>query len=172
MLFTYKENGLKNERPVDNANLETFTQTMPVAKYYRKTKTDNTCKTTEIIKNIDCNACKRNKSSTRISGNYSTSYKEYLKRKCKTYEQNMRNDSCCDASNNCFVYKRSNNKFNNNSAVDSSTRILRLKYDTIQTSGKYNIHRIKYRGDLTQNVLINDQFSSCKRRNGTKNVCG
>lgn len=171
MLFTFKENGFKNERPVDNADLETFTQNAPVAKYFRKTKTNANCKTTEVIKIIDCNACKKGKSSNPISKDYNTSYAQYLRSKCKLYEQGITPGSCTNNENKCFVYKKSNNKFNTQGAVSSSSRLLRLKYNTVQTSGKYNIHRIKYRGDLTQTVQINDVNNHCIKRNGAKTIC-
>lgn len=194
MLFTLTGKAVNNERPVDNANLSTFSQKMPVAKYYRKTvDCDVDCGVNKIIKVIDCNACQVTRSANTVLNlnennvktnqtRYYTSNLEYLKAKCRTYGQGLTgytrvgNSSaislqCCDSSNNCGVYKRSNEKFGTQGAVSSGSRILRLKYNNILTSGKFNANRPRYRGDITQNVYPTQNTPVCVRRNGDKNKC-
>lgn len=196
MLFlTYSNNTKKNTRPIDN-NLNDGSQSYtkhstPPAKYYRKT---NVCGTNcgdihKIVKVVDCNACKVTYSANTVlnantdNKTYYASNSEYMKSRCKTYTQGLStNDydqsthsikkNCCDENNNCGTYKRNNNKFNTQGAVSSSARLLRLKYNAITTSGKYNNLRTRYRGDTTtENVLFKPSKPNCVKRNGDKIKC-
>jgi hypothetical protein len=140
------------------------------------------CNVNNIIKIVDCNACKIKRSAnTNLQKNYYSS-SELLKARCKTYTQglttngydpnnNSINKNCCDNSNNCGVYKRSNSQFNKQGAVSSSTRLLRLKYQSVSTNAKYNEFQPIYRGDTTMNKPIIPQNPVCFRRNGVKNLC-
>lgn len=107
---------------------------------------------------------------------YSQSRIEYLQSRCKGFKQRSFNflydnetnqafANCCGEDPNTYCskvyYKPNNAKFSQQGAVSGSNRLLRLKYDTITTSGKFNTHRILYRGDYTQNVFIN-KGNNCK----------
>jgi hypothetical protein len=130
----------------------------------------------------NCNTCRIVRSAnTNLQKDYYSS-SELLKARCKTYEQglttngyNPLNNSiskdCCDNNNNCGIYKRSNNQFNKQGAVSSSTRLLRLKYQNILTNAKYNEFQPIYRGDTTMNKPIIPQKPVCHRRNGVKTKC-
>ena len=93
-----------------------------------------------------CNIRPSKPATTVLSKNYYTTYNDYLKRKCLTYDTQLRHydgtgntyrsSSCCDKK--CIVYKVNNPKFGRQGAVSSSTRLLQLKYDTnIRGEGKY-----------------------------------
>lgn len=196
MLFlTYSNNATKHTRPIDNVQPNyspPYTKhSSPPAKYYRKT---NQCGTecgeiNKIIKVVDCNACKVTYSAnTVLNANtnektYYASNREYMKARCRTYDQGLTTNnynsttnsikkSCCDDNNNCGTYKRNNNKFNKQGAVSSSARLLRLKYNSITTSGKYNNLRTRYRGDTSSdNVLFKPAKANCVRRNGDNTRC-
>ncbi len=84
--------------------------------------------------------------------NYYTNSTEYLKSRCKTYSQNLsgtksledkdsnsysRNMTNCSNSKCAkLTYKKNNKPFGVQGAVSSSSRIDRLKYNTIQTAAK------------------------------------
>jgi hypothetical protein len=59
---------------------------------------------------------------------------------------------------NTVIYKPNNTQYGVQGAVDSSSRLTRLKYNTIQKSGKYA-------GDKSHTV------AQCYRRNGIKSKC-
>ena len=70
--------------------------------------------------------------------NYHSSTKEYLKARCNnTNCKQNNNSSCCSKT----IYKPINKKYSTNTAVSSSSRIARLKYDTVTKSaqGQRNI---------------------------------
>ena len=90
------------------------------------------------INSINCNnKCLIIKSAnTILNNNYSSSNKEYLNRKCKTFLQNLpKNDitnQYCSAdnnNNNCnIVFNPSNKKYQTQGPISSSARIAGLKY--------------------------------------------
>ena len=132
-----------------------------------------------------------------VNGNltkkYYASSRAYLQARCRTYDQrsfHFTNSStgelqanCCgnDAgyvSGNCrtVAYKPNNKKYSTQGAVTASSRILRLKYNTITaSSGPNNANCpscVKYPSNQTQTVPLqtNTPFL-CFRRNGTKTGC-
>lgn len=190
LFFTYSNNVKVNKRPIDNVSNNyspTYIgkHTIPPVKYYRKQlNCGNNCGTIDkIIKVVDCNACKVKRSAnTKLKRNYYTSTNEYLKARCKSYIQGLTmNDynpddnsirkKCCDNDYNCGVYKRSNSKFAKQGAVSSSARLLRVKYQNVLTSAKYNENLPLYHGDTTMNKPLLPQQLVCNIRNGTKNKC-
>jgi hypothetical protein len=95
--------------------------------------------------------------STIINKNYSWNNKQYLQRRCKTFDQNQTLGKKLDEfegyeyygasctkdpfGNACkpIVYKPNNKPFKQQGGVSSSSRIAKLKYDTIVNStNKYN----------------------------------
>ena len=90
-----------------------------------------------------------NKGGT-IDRNYNHSYKEYLRRKCKSYSSHekriLQSDgtyktNCKLDTGNCTmhkstIYKPKNKQYKTNSAVPSSSRIERLKYNTLMQTNK------------------------------------
>lgn len=172
-----------------------ITNKIPPAKYYRKALDNCNCVggIREIIHNVDC--CTSNKDKIRYSANtnldknYYTTHAQYMKAKCKTFDQNYANfdktpgdangsgltrPNCYNCKENCdpkSYYKRSNDKFGTTGAVSSSSRLLRLKYNTIKTSGKYNQFRPQYRGDTTQNIILPQYKPVQFVRNGDKTKC-
>lgn len=193
LYFTYSNNAKVNKRPIDNVSNNyspTYVgkHTIPPAKYYRKQiNCGNNCGTIDkIIKVVDCNACKVKRSAnTKLNRDYYTSSNGYLKARCKTYNQgltttdynpldNSIRKNCCNDNNNnynCGIYKRSNPSFNKQGAVSSSTRLLRVKYQSMVTSAKYNDNIPLYHGDTTMNKPLLPQPLVCNIRNGTKNKC-
>lgn len=140
----------------------------PFNNYYTKTLACCTSDigTREIIKNNDCCYDKVVRSaSTVIQPNYYTSSTQYLQSKCKTYSQNQvsynRNvngvgkPDCQSSNENCNVntYNPDNKKFSTQGAVSASERLLRLKYDTIESS--YTSTGQRYRGNVggQQNIV-------------------
>ena len=117
---------------------------------------------TYIHKNIDCNTLSNDKffdsslnkvvcnslhpsalvikrATTNLSNNYSSSHREYLNNKCKTYNQNLpiNNDINnnngtttldCNGKISCTTYNPSNKKFQQQGPVISSARTFSLKY--------------------------------------------
>lgn len=172
----------KYKRPYDNyvsqgsPQTSEFNQRAPIAKYYRKENTCCTANVTEVIKNVNCCYDSKIRSAntafpinqdTGKRVDYSQSTSEYLASRCKTFKQkgfhfdldtqiNSGYANCGDEYRACkVVYKPNNAKFQTQGAVSGSERLLRLKYNTIKTSQKYNTNRIAYRGDVTQNVFLN-----------------
>jgi hypothetical protein len=64
---------------------------------------------------------------------------------------------CVDGTYNTVIYKPSNHQYGVEGAVDSSSRVARLKYNTMQKAGKYS-------GDKKTTPV-------CYRRNGTATKC-
>lgn len=64
---------------------------------------------------------------------------------------------CADNTYNTVIYKPSNHQYGVEGAVDSSSRVARLKYNTMQKAGKYS-------GDKKTAPV-------CYRRNGTATKC-
>jgi hypothetical protein len=166
----------KNTRPIDNQVQPPtgFNKRAPTAKYYRKTS--NCCNTliNDVFKNVCCRPIIRSANTyipvdpnTGKTVDYSQSRVEYLNSRCKTFQQNSFNfdyniitkearSNCCNTEKcNIVTYKPNNTKYSTQGAVSSSARLLRLKYNNITTSAKYNQNHIRYRGDLTQNIFIN-----------------
>jgi hypothetical protein len=90
--------------------------------------------------------------NTIINKKYCSNTKQYLQSKCKTFNQNQTlgihlsgpnyTSSCSDAKGNkCnpVIHKPNNKKFKQQGGVTSSSRIAKLKYDTIVNStNKYD----------------------------------
>lgn len=89
----------------------------------------------------------RRSASTNISKNYHQTTSSYLRSKCQTYNQNLTigkqtdNDneynmtSCSSSKCNKTVFKPNNKPFTTQGSVSSSTRLLRLKQNTINQNG-------------------------------------
>tara|TARA_B100000963_G_scaffold361442_1_gene396894 strand:- start:3550 stop:4431 length:882 start_codon:yes stop_codon:yes gene_type:complete len=86
--------------------------------------------------------------NSKLNNDYYETSENYLKNKCKTYNQKITlskktsNDdnsynmtSCYNNKCNKTIYKPNNKKFAKQGSVESSTRLLRLKYDTITKNG-------------------------------------
>lgn len=107
--------------------------------------------------------------STVIDNNYSTTNKEYLYKKCKTYQQNISDFSKnkCTQNNDCSnVVKYNNKKHNMNGPMTSSARIANIKYQTC--SGKDVV--------CSNNKIYNDFFIELKLKkdlhdNNNNNKC-
>jgi|TARA_B110000858_G_scaffold138297_1_gene157057 hypothetical protein len=90
-----------------------------------------------INKTCDNGFCNANliikPASTNIDNNYCSTNKEYLYKKCKTYQQNIYdfNKNKCTQNNDCSnVVKYSNKKYMMNEPITSSARIANIKYQT------------------------------------------
>lgn len=86
--------------------------------------------------------------NTNLNKNYHQSTSSYLRSKCKTYKQNStlgnRDESdenqytmtsCADSNCNKTIFKPNNKHFTKQGSVSSSTRLLRLKQNTINQNG-------------------------------------
>lgn len=132
-------------------------------KGFRKTLNTTACdiKTEEIYKDPHALWSKKdvcydkrirviNNKGGSIDRNYNHSYKEYLRRKCKSYDSHekriLQSDgtyktNCQVDTENCTThksttYKIRNKQYKSNSAVSSSSRIERLKYNTLMQTNK------------------------------------
>lgn len=156
----------------------------PPSKYYRKElDCDNKCFESEVIKVVDCNACKPTRSAnTNLQSNYYTSSSSYLKARSKLYEQanNARNLNTttnsitkdgCDERYNCGVYKRNNAPFQANGAVSAGSKIMRTKYQNVVSAYNTNSLRPRYHGDTTMNVLHKPQEPVCHKKIGSNTSC-
>jgi hypothetical protein len=186
LLFTYGNSAKKNVIPYENVKDDpSFVPgKIPTAKYFRKATTcGDKCTTTEVVKVVDCNACKVKRSAnTKMSNTYYASSSSYLRARSKQYEQGLakRNYNSethsitkdgCDPRYNCGVMKNSNSAFRTNGAVSSGTKIMRTRYQNVVDSYNTNTLRPRYHGDTTTNVQFKSQKPVCHRRNGTKTTC-
>ena len=134
-----------------------------VSKYYRKVNccddqgsdeafTVRTCGKSIPGSNKGCDAHTLS-ANTVLKQNYYTTNSQYLQSRCKTFKQRSFNfslDSSGNANANCtqsgnvsgdckkVIYKPSNAKYSVQGAVSSSTRLLRLKYDSIVSKNNGN----------------------------------
>jgi hypothetical protein len=173
----------KKVRPIDTYQEPStkFNTGPPLAKYYRNTSTCCSGHITKVFKNVNCcqHITRTANTASPLDSNgkqpdYYHSSSEYLKNRCKTFAQRQfnfdYNPETKEGFANCadefkcskVVYKPNNSKFATQGAVSSGERLLRLKYNNVRTSTKYNQHHISYRGDTTQNVFIN-QSPVCKK---------
>jgi hypothetical protein len=174
----------KKTRPIDNPgnDIQRFNTGPPPAKYYRNTSTCCSGHVTQVFKNVNCcykNITRSANTAFPVGSNgktpdYYHSNSQYLKNRCKTFKQRQfnfdYNQETKEGFANCadefrcskVVYNPNNSKFSTQGAVSSSERLLRLKYNNIRTTTKYNQHHISYRGDTSQNVFIN-KSPICKK---------
>uniref|UniRef100_A0A6C0KGJ1 Uncharacterized protein n=1 Tax=viral metagenome TaxID=1070528 RepID=A0A6C0KGJ1_9ZZZZ len=126
--------------------------------------------------------------------NYSYSYNEYLKRRCRTYEQNdfhfQYNDTDYSGKANCpracgdtasvdncrtVIYKPNNKPFSQQGAVSASNRIQRLKYDTIASDLNTNGYSSYFAGGQTGFINVKKNSLVCTnylgRYRDNKRVC-
>jgi len=124
------------------------------------------------------------------STTYNYDYKQYLRNRCKTFEQNnirfLNSDgetyrsNCSNVDLSCNTYKIKNKKFSTNSAVSSSSRINRLRYDTIVgAQGKNCKNGDEVCGIYTSNTRykdknLNPKVKRCEYRRiaGVMRKCG
>lgn len=181
LIFTYEPAQTKTNVAFDvQVNNQPYYGRAAPATYTRKSvNCDSNCKTanaTEVVKTSMCCTPDRQKirrsASTYVSKTYYTSSSQYLRARCKQYEQNLTRPETFSCSENpdCHTptYKRSNAVFGANGAVPSSLRTYREKYNAVETTAKYNPNRIRYRGDIGYNVNIRNyaQPVCTKRTNG------
>jgi|TARA_B110000967_G_C18850677_1_gene544455 hypothetical protein len=124
----------------------------PIPGYRKKANVECTIKMQEIYKDPYTKSCGKtcyydrrirtmnNKNGVKDT-DYNYDYNQYLKKRCKTFEQNnirfLNTDgktyrsNCSNVDLSCNTYKIKNKKFSTNSAVSSSSRLNRLRYDTI-----------------------------------------
>ena len=89
----------------------------------------------------------RRSGSTLYGPNYCSSTKQYLQKRCKTYEQNMmvgkvidktqnlyNSTTCYDSNAKCVVYKRNNPTFNTIDSVVASNYVSKRKNDAMNKS--------------------------------------
>lgn len=105
-------------------------------------------------------------SRTILDKNYSSSNKEYLYKKCKTFDQNyIKSDVSCNNHNfGCnSIIKYSNINYQNNGPVTSSSRITSLKYGCSNPNNRRCVIR---RTGINDNNLCGDlSQEECNNRN-------
>ena len=181
----YSAVGIPMDRPGGSTNLGTTD--CNDAKYVLKTTIDN---------DSDCVTCRpTKKASTKLNKNYYTDSRAYLRARCQTFEQKTKiGDNVSGNSykpTNCYdisgcenkpnvVYKPNNKKFATQGAVSSSSRLQRLKVDTITRNAKSfsaygdaaeNAGR--YNGNFTAPYFLKSKENKCMpfRRNGKMTMC-
>ena len=123
---------------------------------------------------------------------YYTSNAEYMKARCMTYNQKQFHfttgpggsleANCCGneagyVSGNCraVVYKPNNSKFSTQGAVSSSSRLVRLKYNTITNSSGPNRNSCtdcqRYPAGQTNSNMVKSTICNRHFRLGNKNAC-
>jgi hypothetical protein len=118
---------------------------------YRQTLDCSCGEYIEIFRNTCCRENVPKSANTKLSPWYYNTHHDYMKARCQTYDQKLFNldlssngltlSNCPELCNsdNCPKgwYKPNNPKFSTQGAVSSSTRINRLKYNTIASNGHY-----------------------------------
>ena len=145
---------------------------------YRKTLTCGTCETTQIYKD-NASLCPddvcytppiiKSKNNNTINGvttpdtSYNYTSHQYLRRRCKSFVTNnstleydgtsLARSPCCNETCSTITYKPNNEPFMVQGAVESSSRLERLKYDTI-SQGRNGCCGTRLYSDQTQNINI------------------
>ena len=157
MVTDFNLGRITSENKVGNLNTVNSSSDKTELKDYYENYVNNTSPYITCLKLCDppSNARKRTQSQTNINANpalpkYYQTNASYLQSRCQTYKQksfnyeNVSNTSiegvefnanCCPSNSNCkkTIYKPNNSKFAVQGAVDSSSRIARLKLDAINT---------------------------------------
>lgn len=146
--------------------------------------------TQEVFKNVECcRTTPTRMANTVLSPTYYTSNAQYLRARCRTFNQrsfhfNRSNDgtlvancaqSCTDECRE-VSYKPNNAEYSTQGAVSSSNRIMRLKYDAITGNASGNCPDCNvYHGDTTLNTYFKDTTITCPTKyvwkNGKKIAC-
>lgn len=167
-----------------------FTALKPSAPtYYRKTGAcEASCdvSNTEVFKMVECceSITPTRQANTVLSPTYYTSNSQYLKARCRTYDQrsfHFENSSgtllancpqSCSTGCRTVAYKPNNAPFSTQGAVSSSNRIARLKYDAISGGASGNCPDCRiYHGDATLNTYVKDSYCKYVWKNGKKIAC-
>ena len=141
--------------------------------YYREKPCATPTQITEVIGSEEICHIQRC-ANTNMDRNYNQTTDEYLRNKCKSFEANStrvvddvnhdsskglygRNHTTCSTCSKPLVHKPTNKAFDVRGAVSSSSRLDRLKYETI--TGKTNSGLScptceSYLGDVTRNKSI------------------
>jgi hypothetical protein len=173
----------------------------PIRHYRREVCTVDTGTTAGMVTHLTpryetCSGSNRDKiARSDIVSRNSEKYAKYsntmgglLRKRCVTYDQRLggvhNGTTYTKKIGNCdkdctTTYNPSNKKFSNQGAVDSSTRLNRLKQDTIKTNFKslsdtYGINTANTLHSIPSYTLkskVNVCNSSLYRRNGSKLVC-
>lgn len=150
-----------------------------------------------ITNNFDRNKCKPTRgANTNIKKTYYTDSRSYMKARCRTYEQNSKigdkksgetnafeTTNCYDLSgcnNKSVIYKPSNSGFATQGAVSSSSRLLKLKVETVtQNANSFSAYGHaaqnagRYNGNSTAPYFLKSKENKCVpfRRNGSMTLC-
>jgi hypothetical protein len=144
--------------------------------------------TQEVFKSVECceTITPTRQANTVLSPTYYTSNAQYLKARCRTYDQRafhfeqsggtlLANCSqSCPSGCRTVSYKPNNAPFSTQGAVSSSNRIMRLKYDAITGGASGNCPDCRiYHGDATMNTYFKDTTCQVKYvwKNGKKIAC-
>lgn len=116
--------------------------------------------------------------TTVLSNNYSSSNREYLNKKCRTYDQNLplynlnsdkvENGTMVECNNNnCKItYNPSNKKYMTQGPVSGSARIAAIKYQTIDKFNKPKYTDIKNKEDTDKANCRKCDYKQSFRRSG------
>ena len=192
----------------DEVKIMNFSKSQALATYYRKEACPKDCNNSFVVRDVYGNVrtcpkviggssrCVPLSGNTMINANvptqangfptkkYYTSNTEYMKARCKTYQQrqfNFTSDggdlqaNCCGnqagyVSGNCrkVVYKPNNKPFSVQGAVSSGSRLLRLKYNTIAK----NQNGVKYPPNYNTNSnMVKDAFCNRGPTKNKKTIC-
>lgn len=144
----------------------------PLAGYRKQSDVICTVKMQEIYKEPYTKSCgavchydRRIRTMNNKNGvkntSYNYDYNQYLRNRCRTFKQNefrfLNSDktyrsNCTNTDLSCNTFKMKNAKFSENSAVTSSSRITRLKHDTILEAQKNNCKNGEVCGIYTSNT--------------------
>ena len=158
-------------RKPEKISYPTFTRNLQPYNHYRKTL-DCDCSNGQIVEIFKDSCCPTpiKSGSTVLSKEYYPTRESYMYARCQTYRQKSTivnedgeyKSTCTQACP--VVYKPSNAKFQVQGAVSSSSRLDRLKYNTLASRGKYRPGYI--------NTELKQGGTQCKyRKNGDKSRC-
>ena len=124
------------------------------------------------------------RANTNISSNYYQTNKSYLHNRCKRFEQKSTigeniNDNdykmtSCNETNCKTIYKPNNKNFSKQGAVQSSTRLLRLKVNTINKNGasfKSAYGRQTANAGAYLNSISDSNINYNKSKNTSLSIC-
>lgn len=147
-----------------NSNLCTVYEDLPILDHCKGIEIDishNTCATGSFYV--------RRSATTIINNKFCWNSKQYLQSRCKTYEQNQQLGLYLDNSkylsgecpNKYVIFKPNNSEFKQQGGVSSSSRIAKLRYDTIKDS-QHKYDRFLANVDNSA-LLVNKNPTVCKK---------
>lgn len=185
--------GCTNTNTVNSSNTPVYTCKSPQKKYYfnraqylkSKNKLYSQNLSGSVIEGVKYTNTSQNCCISPIPYNNSKTYDPDVSQLGSQVRQSLSESTCCDDNKKCLniVVKPNNRTFFQQGAVSSSSRIERLKYNTVQSNinsisnswGKAAGHASQYNGTNTAPFILKSKNNVCYKplyhRQGNKTVC-